>query len=163
MRQSVVRRAYDDFNEWLALRAKSSAAAGGGSFARGWAEDQASGIHANTPTIVVSETVTPLSTGNFRIIITGSAEGVGDGGPDQFLVSISNGVTATPPIYQTGTPFTSHDNSEWATIALVVDLDMIGIPITYPVGTPVQFNAVIEYSGSNDPATARLQISIQEV
>lgn len=29
MRQSVVRRSYDDFNEWLALRAKSSAAPSG--------------------------------------------------------------------------------------------------------------------------------------
>lgn len=136
---------------------------GGGAFARGWAEHLANSVHSGVPTIIVSKTLTPTATGKFRIIVTGSAEGGGDGGPDQFTLSISNGAGATPAIYTSNAVFTSHDNSEAVGVCLVVDLDQLGAPVTYPLGTPVQFNAVAEYSGTNDPATVVLQMEIQEV
>lgn len=138
--------------------------AGGATPARNWNEHTTNGIASGTPTIVVSTTVTPATSGIFRVTVTGSAVGGGDGGQDQFTPSLSNGGSATPAIATSSSQFTSHDNSQDATIAWVVDLDKAGGTGTpYPLGTPVQFNAVLEFSGNNAPAVSTLQIEVQEV
>jgi len=141
----------------------SSLSAGGSQpLAREW--NQAEGLieAQDTPTIIVSKEVTPLSTGRIRVVVSGSAVGAGDGGPERFQLSLSTGGSPTPPIFTPDSFFTSTDDNNYVGISLSVDLDLAGVPL-FPVGVPVTMNAVLSASGSNIPSRADLQITLQEV
>lgn len=75
MRQSVVRRSYDDFNEWLALRAAGSAAAGAKPLSRYRFID--GGTTANGETGAISE---PFTTIQKFLTATGAPSSVADSG-----------------------------------------------------------------------------------
>jgi hypothetical protein len=117
--------------------------------------------------IAAHATITPLSTGKLRVIITGSIQNDSDSGQAQYTVSISHGLAATPADYTSGI-FEIEDNGggrEYGSLSLVVDLDKIAAPVVFPAGTPVQINAVITVTSGGQAvqgAAHSVQIAIEE-
>jgi len=136
--------------------------------ARGWADNAALvPLPAVTPTIVVSKSITPTATGKVRVTITGIVENSADPGTNSTLnVGISHGLLATPLDYVQGPGGFGITvlGTDLVTFALTVDLDAIAVPVVFPVGTPVQINAVLAAGANPLSVTAHAcELSLQEL
>lgn len=138
---------------------------GGGPAALGnaWADNPNQATLVNTGAIIVAQaTITPRVTGKLRVIITGTVNNT-DGVAVSLITTVSQGVSSTPALYTQGTAETPA-SPDSGTVALVVDLDKTASPTVFPVGTPVNINAVLQAGVGNVivvPAHG-VQIEVQE-
>jgi hypothetical protein len=132
-----------------------------GNLARGWADNAAPVVTGVAPVIVASITKTPRATGRFRVTVTGGGTDTG-GGANEFTLSVSHGAAATPADYTQGSHATVGAAGK-ADVALLVDLDQLPVPVTFPVGTPVQFNAVMASTAAGVVPAHGMQIEVQEI
>ena len=139
-------------------------AAGGAALASAWGDN--SGLVAFNDTnidIIKSVSITPASTGKLRVTITCVNQGV-DGGACPFTLGVNHGASPGQAFdYAQAQIFTSTLNG--AETSVVVRLDKLASPIVFPVGTPVQINAVGQATegGQTQIPAHGCQIDIQEV
>ena len=106
--------------------------------ARVWAENTALvTLSTSAPTIILSESITPITTGKLRAIITGVVSSEGDTGLSVNF-GVSHGALATPQDYQQA-GFVVEIGGD--AFALVVDFDKLAAPIVFPL-VAVQINVV---------------------
>jgi hypothetical protein len=129
--------------------------------ARGWADNAAPVVTGVAPVIVVSVTKTPRSTGRFRLKVTGGGTDTA-GGANEFTLSVSHGAAATPADYTQGSHATVGAAGK-ANLALVVDLDSTAPVIVFPLGVPVQFNAVMASTAAGVVPAHGMQLEVQEI
>ena len=145
------------------------AGGGGATLTSGWGDSTEGSVsQGGGPTaIVASTTVTPAKTGKFRVWVTGTIQNDSDSG--QVLVSQAVGHGPTVGVIDyTGGDVQIEDNGggrEYATLNLVVDLDRTATPVTFPLGTPVEINAVLGVLSGGQAiqwADHQVQIAVQE-
>lgn len=139
-----------------------------GAFARGWADNSANIEPGGTAaTIVTSVTVTPKSTGKFRVTCTAVVQNA-TATFNEAIISLGHGPTAGTVNY-IGNPCSMNAgnvNQQYVPVSVVADYDQLTAPVIFPPGTPVQFNAILTLA----PGTAGVgvlahncQLEVQEV
>lgn len=156
--------------EWIAALYAITLGTGGivtGIPARAWATNAAPVAPAAAAAIASTVTVTPGITGKMKVRISGVVENTDSSGTQHpFTLSVNTGASASGASLITQT--TLHPLGAvapgTATFALVVDLDKLAAPSVFPVGTPVQINAVVVGDGSGDLtiATGGCQLEVEE-
>jgi len=138
--------------------------------ARGWATNPSAITNPDTnPYIVLSTIVTPTATGKFRISLSGRADNTTGSVTGELFLNFGHGTT---PPYGTidfavvDFAFMNFGGNVGSItpVAATVDLDKLSPAVTFPLGTPVQFNIVMAVSVTTikfDIAT--LFLSVQEV
>lgn len=149
-------------NDWtLATTAGSGSAP-----ASGWADSVQTITNGPVPTIFASKTVTPTSSGKFRVTATGAVQNASDSGTVNFTIEVTHGAGVTsPPDY--AAPSQCNDNGggrQFQGLSMSVDLDELPVPLVFPVGTPVTLNGIIHPTGGQalQWADHMLQLTITE-
>ena len=152
---------------------------GGTSLARGWVQTLATvSVLSGARGILCSRTITPTTTGRFRVIITAevfNAGGEGGVGNSHCALDITHGAGVTSPLdmasQPVSVPVNEGDGNGGHEIALVVDLDALSgpfSPLVFTVGVPVIINAVLDNQGTTGGVSVQVftqgcQMSIQEL
>ena len=116
--------------------------------------------------IVASATFTPATSGKMTVHVTGVVDDTDSTSTSRSIVlTLSDGASATPAIATQAT-FKSTGASQTPAqgFAAVFPLDLLGTPVTFPVGTPAQLNAVLtgDASSSLTVPTGGVQIYVEE-
>jgi hypothetical protein len=137
--------------------------------ASAWADSVAGNVSqgGGPAAIVAHASITPVATGKLRVWISGTIQNDSDSGQVQVTQSVGHGASVATIDYVGGT-VEIEDNGggrEFATLSLSVDLDRSTTPITFPLNTPVQINAIITVLSGGQAvqwANHQIQIAVQE-
>jgi len=95
--------------------------------------------------IIASATITPKLTGKLAVRITGVVTNTDATNGHLFTMSMSHGGAATPTDYQIPQmlcPSSGGESIASMPWGIIVEYYNLAAPVIFPVGTPVQFNAV---------------------
>jgi hypothetical protein len=142
------------------------APSGGGAaaLAREWANNpQGILVGSANGSTLASVTITPKVTGKLRVIITGV---ILSAGANRFICWVGHGPTDPVPADYTSASYQvpAAISNDGVGFSLVVDLDKIAAPITFPVGVPVRIAAGGAGNiGGCSISAGGVQIEVQEV
>lgn len=134
--------------------------------ARAFTDNGASVFNATgTYQVVIPLTVTPKVTGKFIVSFTGYVINQSNTNAAITTVGLSHGTSSITPDYtwQYIMPVAVAANNSGATLSGILHYDSGIIGITFPVGTPVTFNAICKSNNTVVISSNSMQLSVQEV